>query len=254
LIEVLVTHHKPEVEPYLDFALESLMRNLEPKSDLHSDRPIKIRVISSTEINKGIVVKYPLVNFLIDLELNNATKKVNRFLDELNPDTKFTILMSNDVYLAHDAIRSMEVVADQLSYPFIQSPLSNNEYGSRYLSYTPYLKENYQIESMDLDKIRAHNPKHGILFRFPWVSFYCPWIPVELWNKLGRLDEKLDLSLNDLDFCFRAAKQHIPTYINCNAYAFHFGSKTIEQVEEREEEKRHLLTKFSLSELLSFTI
>jgi len=241
LTEIIVSHHKSECEPYLNLALESLIsQSVEPK----------VSVISSCEITQEIKDKYTGFKFVIDPNLDNASKKVEYFLDHLSPDTEMTALMSNDVYLSKDSVWEMETLSTALNHSAILAPLSNNEAGSRYVSRIPFNKQNYDASEVDLQFLRNYSPKFEVHFRVPWISFICPFISVKLWKHLGRLDMALDRSHNDVDFCLRAAKHHIPTFVNTNAYALHFGSKTMGTGKDTSKEQAHFESKHSLLDIV----
>lgn len=247
--EILVSHHKPENEPYLDLALESLQRQ--------SVKPL-VTIISSTELSANIENKYfwkdTGFNFITDPSLDNASKKVDYFLDHLKPTTKYVSMMSNDVYLSTDVVKEMEHAFENMTRPVILSPLSNNESGTRFTSHSPFPSPNYSIDDVNLITLRTWNPKHGIFFRVPWISFYCPFIPVEVLTTVGRFDPQLDSSHNDVDYCLRAAYKGICTYINGNAFALHFGSKTLQDGRQRDKEVQYFESKHSILEILKCII
>ena len=56
-------------------------------------------------------------------------------------------------------------------------------------------------------------------------------------TKVGGLDHALETRFNDHDFCLRAAKVGIRSYIVFETLAFHFGSKTLNKMAISEEEK-----------------
>jgi GT2 family glycosyltransferase len=59
------------------------------------------------------------------------------------------------------------------------------------------------------------------------ISFYCVMIPRSVWNLVGGLDPELEYRHNDQDFCLRAHQIGVPTLIDFAAFAFHFGTKTL---------------------------
>jgi GT2 family glycosyltransferase len=192
----------------------------------------------------------------IDKALDNASKKVEYFLDHLQPDTELTALMSNDVYLTQRSVEEMENLYFRTlqKQPIILSPLSNNEHGTRFIGQIPYKQTGYEFEDIDFEFLKYYSPYFGIHYRMPWVSFICPFIPVAVWKKLGRLDPLLDRSHNDIDFCMRAALHGIATFVNTNAFALHFGSKTMGKGYDNSKEMAHFQSKFSPFELLQATM
>ena len=110
--------------------------------------------------------------------------------------------------------------------PVIQTPCSNNEEGSRFLSFGQNwlnLKdktiEEYPSMAMDMT-----GPP--VLFPVEWFAFYCAFIPKEVYDKVG-LDEALENRYNDVDFCLRARAIGVASCINLSCFAFHYGTRTL---------------------------
>jgi len=213
-ISALLTHHKPELEHYLLRALESVAWQKEVDLDVH--------VIYSGDQPRLAATKYPQFNFYDKPDLNSPTKKCNYWLDNLLGDATHTMLLSNDVILSSRALVNMS----QLKGEVIQSPLSNNEHGHRFSCSLPYPNNQYDYADVDPAVIQGSNFDTSMMIRVPWISFYSPFIPVSVWDKVGRLNPAFDKKYNDTDFCFRAAMAGVPTVINTSCYALHFGSKT----------------------------
>lgn len=216
MISVLVTHHKPSLEPYLELALRSLawQEQMDGKYFVH--------VLSSSPISHELVDKFPKFTFLIDETLNTPTLKCDYWLDNLVGDATHTMLMSNDVILSSLALHKMYSVGGEC----IQTPLSNNENTHRYFAELPYPGPSYELDEVDPDQVRTFNPESSLLVRIPWLSFYTPFMPTSVWKKIGRMEPLFDKKYNDSDFCFRAGEVRIPSIVNTGCYALHYGSKT----------------------------
>lgn len=222
-VSVIVTHHLNENERYLKAAVESVKA-----------QSVKANIVlmSSSEAKPNIVTD----SFCWDVNLNTATKKVHFAVDNLIPLDHDIMLMSDDVEISPDTI--INLIDGATAFRCIQNPLSNNEYGSRWVS-TSVLKNSYDFDdisaiqaklSMGFFEPKKEYPKPPILFPVDWISFYCTYIPREVWDKVGRLDEVLDCRGNDVDYCRRAILLGIPTFINTGGSALHFGSKTLPKV------------------------
>ena len=70
-------------------------------------------------------------------------------------------------------------------------------------------------------------PRAALTIDPGWISFYCAMIPKTVLNRVGDLDEKLDVRYNDTDYCERARKLGIPSMINLGAFALHFGDRSL---------------------------
>lgn len=219
MISVLVTHHKPDLEPYLLAALESLRRQKGVEFRGH--------LISSTKLS-GAVTDFILgCEGIIDAheryDLDSPSKKVDFWLDTMVGDAEFTMMLSNDVVLSDNCLSEMSKVQGDC----IQTALSNNEHRFRYFSDIPFPEWNYDIGEVDLEKAYSvKTPFSGLLIKAPHISFYAPFIKKTVWDKVGRLDPRFDKKYNDTDFCYRAFLNKIPSVINAGCHALHFGSKT----------------------------
>lgn len=231
-VSVILTHHLNENEKYLKAAVESLKAQ--------TVQPI-VHVVSSAVDRPPVAGPDWECHVHHDTSLDNATKKVHYAVDNLIPPDHDIMLMSDDVVISPETIRNL--IDGASTFGCIQNPLSNNEYGSRWTS--PFvLKNSYDFDdisltiaqiSMGFFEPKKEYPKPPILFPVPWISFYCTYIPREVWNKVGRLDEILDCRGNDVDYCRRAILLGIPTFINTGGFALHFGSKTLPKVTKPEE-------------------
>lgn len=248
MISVLVTHHKPELEPYLLAAIESLRRQ-------EGGVPYRAHIVSSCMLSKQVTDYIIGCDGAVDAhekyELDTPTKKVDYWLDYLLKDETYTMIMSNDVVLSSDAFIGFLSVNGAC----IQTAISNNEQGHRYFAEIPHGNPRYNLEDVDLEAVMSFKTKQNMLIRQPWIGFYCPFIHRGIWERVGRLDPKLDKKFNDFDFCLRAAKQQIPTVVNTACYALHFGSKTTESYMNKEEETdidTYFDQKYTTQELMRF--
>lgn len=215
-VSVIVTHHLRENEKYLNAAVDSLhAQTVKPD----------IILVSSAE-------KKQFGWHHWDPELNNATKKVHYAVDNLIPEEHDIMLMSDDVVISPNTVEDLMSGAE---LGCIQNPISNNEHGSRWISFGEPHQPSYPYNPKLIDKVLKMSPGPKHMFQVPWISFYCTYIPREVWNKVGRLDERLEVRHNDQDYCFRAARLGIPTFINTGGFALHFGSKTLPKVTSQEE-------------------
>ena len=235
-VSVILTHHLAENRPYLNLALKSLENSLDTI-------PFDVFLMDSS--GAPDTIKFPSQNFshIKDVKLDTATKKVNLALDMMKSSPSTHILhLSDDVILAKDCIKNL--YSHEIKDYIIQNPLSNSDSRSLFLGnfnlpngkfiYPDMEITDFSPEELDfLMKERCHLP---IFFQVPQVSFYCTMIPRSLYEKIGPLDEKLEYRCNDVDFCWRAKSMcKVFSYINMLAFAFHFGSKTLNKMDPNKE-------------------
>lgn len=217
-VSVIMCHHLKENEKYLRAAIESVQAQT-MLADLY--------VISSAETpyEDKLIRHHP--------ELDNATKKVKYALDSLVDPAHDFILMSDDVVISPSTIAALSAGASL--FPCIQNPVSNNEFGHKWFSPHMTMQNSYDY-SEDMIKVVAETPASAVLmFPVEWLSFYCTYIPREVWNAVGSTDAALDVRWNDVDYCRRAAAKGINTFINTGGFALHFGSKTLPKVVTQDE-------------------
>ena len=222
-VTICLTSHLKQNEGYLKAALRGLLWQ-------RLNFGIEIFVVSSAESPPDIA-PHPSVKVLHRPDLDNATKKVHHVMDLMHPMSQYLMLHSDDVILSGSALRCM-VEADRY-YSGIQNPHCNGDVPGKYIA--PLLLNNQAVPThLDLSQmepywgaLQHYEPKPLMLIPFQWVSFYCTLIPRYVLETVGRLDERLEVKNNDVDYCFRAQTRHIPSFVNFQAACVHFGSKTL---------------------------
>lgn len=230
LVSVCVTHHLPENQPYLDLCLSSLAANEGVSFEIHC---------VSDALRCPTIPEGASVTLHHRPELDNATKKVHWVMDKLHPGSKYLLLVGDDVMLSRGTIKGL--VEGIGAHKLVCNPLSNNELDGRFVTemtlthdrgHEIVLRNNmtrqelYGFESAVLN-YPAQKP---FLIPVEWVSFFCTMMPRDLWAELGGLDEKLEVSHNDVDFCKRAARAGAGVMLNLGVFALHFGGKTLPAV------------------------
>jgi hypothetical protein len=226
MVTVIVTHHLDENQKYLDLCLENLLKS-ERFEYGYGFINIETIVLSDAPTCPNVPDGVTLVH---NRDLNTATKKGHFGIAMASPDTKYFLFLSDDVVLHRWTI--MHLVQDVGDNAWICNPMSNSDNGSRFISPThpgPDLELEDFVECVP--SICSDDAEHGetLLIRQDWVSFFCTLMPRAVWERVGPLDERLEVRGNDVDYCLRAAALGIPTFINFRAFAFHFGSKTLKK-------------------------
>ena len=209
LVTVIVTNHLSENRPYLDLCLKAL----------HEQVGISFEaiVLSDAETCPDVPSEFTLVH---NRDLNTATKKVHFGISMSDPRSRYFLLLSDDVVLHKDCLRSL--VQGILGHDAICNPMSNSDNGTRFLTLS------HPGPDLDLaDYVECEPCSQSLLVPQDWLSFYCTLIPRAVWERVGMLDEALEVRGNDVDYCTRAAKVGVGRFINFGAFAFHFGSKTL---------------------------
>lgn len=222
-VTICLTTHLKQNEGYLKAALRGLLWQ-------KCNFGIEIFVVSSAESPPDLP-PHPSVTLLHKPEFNNATKKVDHVMGLMHPKSKFFMFHSDDVCLSGNSLQSM-VDADSY-YSGLQNPHCNGDVPGKYMA--PLFLNNQAVPThLDLaqmdpywDALQHYGPKPLMLIPFSWVSFYCTLVPRHVLNTVGKLDERLEVKNNDVDYCFRAGKHRIPSFVNFQAVCIHFGSKTL---------------------------
>lgn len=232
MVTVIVPTHLDENANYLKECVKSLLASTYEK--------FEILVIADTERMPALPLDEKL-KIWWDKELNTATKKLNFGSKHCLPETQYLWLISDDVVVHPEAMKRL--VLGLGNNELISNPMSNSDNGSQFFSSLSLPVKMSLDEYIDLGKERLLNqieerlcPKETLLVPVPvFVAFYCTMIPKKVWDKVGLLDERMDVRHNDLDYCLRAAKLEIRSVINYSAFALHFGDKTLPKCTSPEE-------------------
>jgi hypothetical protein len=237
VVSVLLTHHLDENRPYLDLAIESLA----------TQEGIEFECLLMCDSESVPDYNYSWLRIIHDPTLNTATKKVHYAVNHVHPDSKYFFFMGDDVVLASHTLS--ELVAGTKDCWLISNPLSNNENGHLYALDLPIktTKGESVGNSCSLEDFKGQCFHHAfmafsrypsILIQTQFVSFYATLIPRVVWEKVGLLDERLEVRHNDQDYCYRALQQGVQIAVNTGAFALHFGSKTLSKTRTEEESKK----------------
>lgn len=245
-VTVIVPHHLNENQRYLDLTLDSLLKSTHKETQIIcvADTPNVPRVPEGVRL-----IHRP--------QWNTASKKVNEVMRMTADETDYFMFVSDDVIVSK---RCISELVDSLGlYPLILGVKSNSDCTTRYISPIELINQKGELKEFgpdceyeDLngfyDSVLDYSKANRCLIPQPWVSFYCVMIPKWVWNWVGDLDEALDSRHNDEDYCYRAKQKQIHSMIAMNAFAFHFGSKTLKisaSSREQEQASKHFIDKWS---------
>ncbi len=235
-VTVIVPHHLDQNIKYLDRCLYSLTESIGVPFEVicisDSDRP-------PDELH-GIRIRHMP-------HLDTATKKVTFGATQAHPDSKHLMFISDDVMVSRYTIALLAAMADQL--PGIYNPMCNGDNGSQFMA--NIMAGGWQIPAnCDLEDLGQHqeavlsHPGAGeIVAKVSWLAFYCTLIPKSVYKQVGELDSRFDVRHNDQDYCYRASRLNIASFIHFGAFALHFGTKTL-NIAHTEAEKTQASTLF----------
>lgn len=226
---ISVTHHSDKAKPHLKRCLDALLR-----SRLEKDDKIFVSSDASPIVN---LPGYEKITFIEDKRLDTTAKKNAAVLASCDVSKFETIiLVSDDIVVSSDCISLISNASK--SFGAIVSPLTNTELGCNVLTNVVlngspplHLKHRHTIEETDpyLNSLyQLHGP--GVIVRANWVSFAIVAIPIRLYADLGGVDPELEYRHNDQYFCMQAATKGVPSLINIEAFALHYGSVTIDNI------------------------
>lgn len=236
-VTVILMHHLDENRGYFDLALRSILQSRNVDYELI--------VLADSETAPEVPDHVTLVH---DRLLDTGTKKVIRGVSMMHPDCTHFLLLSDDVIIHQDSLSAMTKEPQSL----IQVPSSNCQQGSRYIWKNVALPQHADLlfgeDGFEMLS-KGPFPFAPLIVRQDWMPFFCVLIPKDVYLKLNGLDPALETRHNDEDFCRRAAKINIPTVVNFNAFAFHFGSKTLSKSvkpDEQDNATRYFRTKWGV--------
>ncbi len=214
MISVIIPTHLDENQVYLNACMVSVLAQQDVKKEVF--------VMAST-VNKPQVPTEFTVHH--DPELNSASKKAQYAIANLcSKDTKGYLFLSDDVVLSPFYCAGMLEATKENG--LIVSGISNNENKNRYWSDIPF--ENGIDYTDHVLHWCLQQPKERLtLFPVPWISFYAVYIPKFVYEMVGETDPGLECRGNDQDYCYRALKKDIGTFIHTGVVCVHFGTKTL---------------------------
>ncbi len=225
IVSVLLTHHLDACRPYLSWAIEGVMRS--------KGVPFELIVLADSETKPDVPEG---VQLIWDKNLNTGTKKINHGVEIMNAPN--LLIHSDDVVLSETALFYLVHMAN--NQPIIQGVMSNSDIRGRYITPLELEKEGSAIiltPDMDMEDMAGWKKelfefaspfvRQPFLMRQDYVCFFCTFMSKDTFRRVGPLDDDLDARHNDQDYCARAARYGVSTWINFSAFAFHFGSKTL---------------------------
>ena len=229
LVSVLMCHHLPENRKYLDACLRSL--------EAQEGCDFEVILAYDNYEPEGLpsyVRKFRVADGL------RWVHKINVGARQADPESKYFFLLNDDVILAKHTIATLArkcanfgVVMNPMSqcdngWLFnanitLNNPGPQGKYSSRQLT-----KRFYAFEELAewQDAIIHHKPGPDLVHFESYVCFYATMIPRTVWNAVGQLDEGCLSSHDDEDYCMRARKLGVPSAIDFESFALHFGGAT----------------------------
>lgn len=228
LVTVIVPHHLNENDKYLNWCLTSILSSV--------DVDLDVICLSDAEHAPHTPDGVTLVH---DRTLSNVTRKWHQGLKMADPKSKYVMLVSDDVMVSRWTIGEMaRTIGDN---HMILNPASNCDATTRYYATfdldgwpIPHKLTLEQLEGREM-RVMDFTPGRRILIDPGWVSWYCTMLPKSVIEKVGLLDERLDVRHNDVDYCHRARQQGIPSLIHLGVFALHFGDQTLPKCTKPEE-------------------
>lgn len=230
-VTVVVTHHINENDKYLELCLKALQAS--------EGVEIEVFAVSDAPIRPAIEGVH------WDVSLDNVPKKWEYALKHSNPSAKYFLMVSDDVVVSKHMIQGMfEVLSSNPD--MILGPMSNCDATTRYFTSHAVQNEKGEVKVLPIkctleeiagweDSIINFNRGPTILIDPVWISFYCVMMPKSVLEKVGKLDERLEVRHNDVDYCHRARQLGIPSLIHLGVFALHFGDRTLPKVTTAEE-------------------
>ena len=162
---------------------------------------------------------------------------VNEWYNIISKEAEGDLIMttSDDLIFSRQSLHNMVSLCN--SYGGIIHPISQNDVGLLYLAQFSVVNE--ELKRLNLkrymridevkgfvDSIKNFDTKFSTPFLFPvkWVCTFATMMRKSTWDLLKGFDtDTYKIGQIDVDFCLRAAKEKIMTYVTPNAFVFHFG-------------------------------
>lgn len=229
-LDIIITHHLNKNDYLLEMGLKSIR-----EQDAELD--IGTWVVSDAKETPKVM---SLDNFkwelCLDPKFSTASAKVNHAMNYLiRKDADYVLWMSDDVFLTKSCVRRMvETCMDPDN--LIVNPASNSDQPVQYIIRHKLggvdifrLSEIARPEDCELQVLFNYQTDIQLTWAMHRMSFFCTMMQPKTFFKIGPLDEKLDSRHNDDDYCIRAKREKIYPVMNIEAFAWHWGSKTINE-------------------------
>jgi GT2 family glycosyltransferase len=138
------------------------------------------------------------------------------------------VMMNNDAELAPDALDQLSV-ADRLRPGRLLAPIivyadaPDTVWSAGGYLEPPYFRNHHMGMGDGVDAHRAGR-------RVEWATACALWCSIETWRRLGPLDEAFFLYLEDVDWCLRAARLGVETWLVPEAVVRHDVSRTTREL------------------------
>ena len=219
LVTVLVTHHLNENDKYLAACLRSVKASV----------GVNLEILAISDAAKRPDVADAVV---WDKTLVTCADKWEYAYKYSSPHSKYFMMISDDVMVSTRLIS--EFVSSIEGQEAIIGPMSNCDNGSRFFNRgLPFPRKLTleEYEKIDPDHRWLGNDVQSlILIPQHCIGFYCAFMPKSVIEKVGMLDQSMEVRSNDVDYCFRARKLGIPSLVHLGVFALHFGDRTIPKV------------------------
>lgn len=224
-VSIIITTYLEKNKHYLDLCIASVANLHYPKEWLDV---VLVGRPSYAPVYPGVRTVHP-----VEDEFPNP-KGMNLGFHSADKDSQYFLCINDDVVLTKDSVkRLVNATGDQLALVMPISPCDNGVFYRlhfkfvkdgkdyfltnkfyKYEEFEPYLKELMDAQSL-------YPP--GILR----VSFHCMFacfVPRKLWELVGDFDEKFETGQDDIDYCYRAMKDHAAEMlVAIDALVWHFG-------------------------------
>lgn len=247
-VSIVIATYLKDNQAYLDKCLESIKRQV-----WEGDFSFEVILVSSGE-HIPTVPEY-ITHYHSDVRMHYP-EAINHGVKLTNPESRYLMLLNDDTILARHTLATM---AYKCSVgPVILNAMSNCDNGWMYnarivlkngIDEMHLSKRFYTLHELDrFHEAIMHHPRGAdILLRVPYVCFYGTMMPRYVWNSVGGLDPKFKTGHDDEDFCMRAARLSISSFIDLESFIFHFGGVSANAVitdAEREENKEYFKSKW----------
>lgn len=235
-VSIIIVTYLENNQPYLDMCEKSILNLNYPKDCLD------VMVVSSGKYKP----KSSFVNHHSDADMH-WPPAVNLGVSKASADSKYFLILNDDVILSKDSLRNMVSAAGDGEC--IIGPVSNCDNFFKYVltfgyedekGFNHLAKRFYRIDESKhfADKImNSHSLYPPGAWKQEFVCFYATLFPRKVWEKIGGLDESFKTGCDDLDYCLRCKQHNIPVLIEQSAFIFHHGGTTADVVLDNDTRK-----------------
>lgn len=215
-VSIIVTAYLPESKPYLDNCMRSIQNLDYPKEQIET-------LIVTPSWYKPEYENAKVIHPTMGSAYHNPVA-VNFGMNAASKDSKFLMMLNDDVILTRECLRNMVRSAGEADVCLASTSNCDN-HGFYQLAFPYGLTERqYRIEEIGdrVNQLMNCQSLYPSGFIYPNTLYlYANLYPRKVWERVGPFDENFKTGFDDTDWCLRAQRAGVKLAICLDALIWH---------------------------------